>query len=147
MAIDTGGAMILSIVISTYYDDVIISAMVYRITSLCSNVYSGIDQRKNQSFASLAFVRGIRRWPVNSPHKGPVTRKMFPLDDVIMNGEWSFGITDLNVYNHPVKFSLIRICKPCKVGVCFGNAFSYNVRNTISLYSYLLSWSVLHCIR
>ena len=29
-------------------------------------------------------MRGIHRWPVNSPHKGPVTRKMFPLDDVIM---------------------------------------------------------------
>ena len=30
-------------------------------------------------------MRGIHRWPVNSPHKGPVTRKMFPFDDVIMN--------------------------------------------------------------
>ena len=29
-------------------------------------------------------VRGIHRWPVNSPHKGPVTRKIFPFDDVIM---------------------------------------------------------------
>ena len=37
-----------------------------------------------QSSASLAFLRGIQRWPVNSPHKGPVTRKMFPFDDVIM---------------------------------------------------------------
>ena len=27
---------------------------------------------------------GIHRGPVNSPHKGPVTRKMFPFDDVIM---------------------------------------------------------------
>ena len=33
---------------------------------------------------SLAFVRGIKRWPVNSQHKGPVTQKMFPFDDVIM---------------------------------------------------------------
>ena len=40
-------------------------------------------QRKHQSFASLAFVRGIHRWPMNSPHKGPTTRKMFPWD-VIM---------------------------------------------------------------
>ena len=39
---------------------------------------------KHRSSASLAFVRGIHRWPVNSPHKGPVTRKMFPFDDVIM---------------------------------------------------------------
>ena len=47
-------------------------------------VYSGADQRKHQSSASLAFMRGIRRWPVNSPHIGPVTQKKFPFDDVIM---------------------------------------------------------------
>ena len=41
--------------------------------------------RKHQSSASQAFVRGIHRWPVNSPHKGPVTRKMFPFEDVIMS--------------------------------------------------------------
>ena len=40
--------------------------------------------KKNQSAASLSFVRGIHRWPVNSPHKGPATRKLFPLDDVII---------------------------------------------------------------
>ena len=42
------------------------------------------NQRKHQSFASLAFVTGIQRWPVNSQHKRPVTRKMFPFDDVTM---------------------------------------------------------------
>ena len=47
-------------------------------------VYLGADQRKHQSSALLAFVRGIRRWTMNSPHKGPTTRKMFPFDDVIM---------------------------------------------------------------
>ena len=62
-------------------------AMAYQITSLTivySTVYSSADQRKHQSSASLAFVRGIHRSPVNSPHKRPVTRKMFPFDDVIM---------------------------------------------------------------
>ena len=62
-------------------------AMACQITSLSlvySNVYSGADQRKHQSSASLAFVRGIHRWPVNSPHKWPVTRKMLPFDDVII---------------------------------------------------------------
>ena len=49
-----------------------------------STVYSGGDQRKHQNSSSLAFVRGIHRWPVNSPHKWPVTREMFPFDDVIM---------------------------------------------------------------
>ena len=63
------------------------SAMASQITSLnivYLTVYSGADQRKQQSSASLAFVREIHRWPVNSPHKGPVTLKMFPFDDVIM---------------------------------------------------------------
>ena len=53
-------------------------------TSVYSTVYSGADQRKHQSSASLAFVRGMHWWPVNSPHKWPVTRKTFPFDDVIM---------------------------------------------------------------
>ena len=55
-------------------------------TIVYSTFYSGADQRKHQSSASLAFVRGFHRWPVNSPHKWPVTRKMFPFDDVIMLG-------------------------------------------------------------
>ena len=69
-----------------HYSDVIMSTMSYQITSLpivYSIVYSGVDQRKHQSSASLVFVRGIHRWPVNSPHKGPVTRKMLPFDDVM----------------------------------------------------------------
>ena len=46
--------------------------------------FSDADQRKHQSSASLALCVGNSPWPVNSPHKGPVTRKMFPFDDVIM---------------------------------------------------------------
>ena len=67
-----------------YYSDVIMGAMAAQITSLTfvySTVYSVANQRKHQSPASLAFVPGIHRWPVNSPHKRPVTRKMFPFDD------------------------------------------------------------------
>ena len=70
-----------------HYSDVMMDAMASQITSptiVYSTVYSGADQRKYQSFASLPFVRGIQRWPVNSSHKGPVKRKMFPFDDVIM---------------------------------------------------------------
>ena len=62
-------------------------AIMSHITSLTivySAVYSGADQRKHQSSASLAFVWGIHRGPVNSRHKWPVTRKIFPFDDVIM---------------------------------------------------------------
>ena len=70
-----------------HYDDVIMDWIASQITSLpvvCSIVYSAVNQRRHQSSASLAFVREIHRGPVNFPHKWPVTRKMFPFDDVIM---------------------------------------------------------------
>ena len=61
-----------------------IESQITILTIVYSTVYRDADQRKHQSSASLAFVWGIHRSPVNSPHKGPVTRKMFPFDDVIM---------------------------------------------------------------
>ena len=70
-----------------HYTYVIMGAMASHITSLTivySSVYSGADQRKHQSSASLAFVWGIHWWPANSPQKWPATRKIFPFDDVIM---------------------------------------------------------------
>ena len=70
-----------------HYNDVIMSTMASRITSFTivySSIYLGAGHIKHQSSATLAFVRGIHRWPVNSPHKWLVMRKMFPLDDVIM---------------------------------------------------------------
>ena len=70
-----------------HYNNVIMGAIASQITSLTivySAVYSDADQRKHQSSASLAFVGGIHRGPVNSPRKWPVTRKMFPFDDFIM---------------------------------------------------------------
>ena len=51
----------------SHHSDVIMSAMASPITSVsivCSAVYSA-NQRKHQSSASLAFVRGIHRWPHN----------------------------------------------------------------------------------
>ena len=62
----------------------VIASQITSLTIVYSTVYSGADQRKHQNSASLAFVRVIHRGPVNSPHKWPVTRKMFPFDDVIM---------------------------------------------------------------
>ena len=83
-----------------HYGDVIMGAMASQITSLTivySTVYSDADERKHQSSASLAFVRRIHRGPVNSPHKWPVTRKMFPFDDVIMRYEFRVFILLLNL--------------------------------------------------
>ena len=93
----------------SHYSDVIMSAMasqISRLTIVYSTVYSGADQIKHQSPTSLAFVRGIHRWPVNSPHKAPVTRKMFPYGDVIMLPQLTFvtlSTSDiLGLYNAPV---------------------------------------------
>ena len=77
-----------------HYCDVIMGSMasqIIRVSIVYLTVCSGTDQRKYKSSASLAFVRGIHRWLVNSPHKGPVTRKIFPFHDVI---------TEILVYKH-----------------------------------------------
>ena len=61
-------------------------AMASQITSIWivySDLCSGAHQRKHQSSVSLAFVRGIRRSPLDSRHKGPVAQRIFPFDDVI----------------------------------------------------------------
>ena len=82
---------------SKHYSDVIMGAMASQITNLTivySTLYSGADQTKHQSSASLASVRGIHRWPVNSQHKWPVTRKMFSFDDVIICGQTSLTAPD-----------------------------------------------------
>ena len=76
--------------------DVKLSAMASQITAVTivySTLCSGTDQTKHQSFATLAFLRGIHRWTVNSLHKGPVTRNMVPFDDVIMQKNHKSGWT------------------------------------------------------
>ena len=70
-----------------------IASQITSLTIVYSTVYSGADQRNHQSSTLLAIVRGIHRCQVNSPHKWPVKRKMFPFDDVVMlmpNGQQAF---------------------------------------------------------
>ena len=100
-----------------HYNDVIMTTMASEITSLTivySTVCSGPDQRKQQSSMSLAFVRGIHLWLVNSPHKWPVTWKMFPIDDVIMEAlndchchAQILGSTYLKTFTYYSKFRLM----------------------------------------
>ena len=100
--------------------------MASQITSLIivySTVYSDADQRKHQSSGSLAFVRRIHRWPVNYPNKGPVTRKMFPFDDVIMKtvllGRWYEGVENPNmIYNECCHVFLSYFIIPQTVTLC-----------------------------
>ena len=90
-------------VYSYHYNDVRMDAVASHITGLTivySTVGTGAASRKHQSSASLAFVRGIHRWPVMSPHKWPVTRKMFPFHDVIMRKECFYWwvVVDIKAY-------------------------------------------------
>ena len=71
--------IVFTLIFRLHYNDVIMTAIASQITSLTivySIVYSDANQRKHQSSASLAFVRGIHQGPVNSPHKWPAMRKM-----------------------------------------------------------------------
>ena len=73
----------------------------WRLKSPASRLFTqlliqGADQRKHQSSASLAYARVIHRWPVISPNKWSVTRKMLPFDDVIMLYEYSISQYHLN---------------------------------------------------
>ena len=104
------------------------SAMASQINSLTivySSVYSGADQRKHQSSASLAFDRRIHRWPENSPHKGPVTRKMFRLDDVIMrslcprSSFWRWFLTySIFSCEQAAPRRLLSVCPSVRPSVC-----------------------------
>ena len=105
--------------IHPHYSDVIMNAMASQITGV-SIVYStvclGADQRKYQSSASLGFVWGIHQWPVKSPHKGPVTRKMFPFNDVIMLGVFQYTWRSLELSFDALVYSRMvhprwRICE------------------------------------
>ena len=106
------------LVLWSHYNDAITGAIASQITSFTivySTVYSVTEQRKHQSSASLAYVRGIHRWPVKSPHKGPVTRKMFSFDDVIIT-LW-FPVDSRNPITHVLHGwsagigSIVRLCQ------------------------------------
>ena len=122
-------------VLLRHYNDVTMSAMASQISShtiVYSIVCSGADRRKHPSSSSLAFVRGIHLWPMNSPHKGSVTRKMFPLDDVIMIvgclsrkliGTKNFFIEQIHQlvsYIYTYMCIYIYICACVRVCVCIG---------------------------
>ena len=95
-----------------HHSDFIMSTVASQITSLTIvywNIYSGTDQEKHQSSASPAFVRGIHRWPENSLYKGPVMRKMFPFDDVIMYFIESFKSPVLLVWFRWLRYVQCRV--------------------------------------
>ena len=110
---------------SCHYNDIIISMMASEITSVPIvywTICSGADQRKYQSSASLAFVRGIYQWPVNSPHKIPVMQKMFPFDDVIMDSLPECCNNVVTIFFQFVAWFSIPMALSCKSGTCAGKS-------------------------
>ena len=129
------------LIVYFHYNDVIMGAIASKITSLTivySTIYSGADQRKHQSSASLASVRGIHRRPVNSPHTWPVTQKMF--DDrhrVHGNGLMSIATIKQN------KAQTVCMILGMYFMHCIGNCYSKNVVgiwDTLHYTSERISW-------
>ena len=131
-----------------HYGDIIMGTMAAQITSfsiICLTVYSGTDQRKHQSPASLAFVKGIRRRPANPPHKGPVTRKMFPFDDVIMSEKCPLSISHrLSTRVNLLIDKRILDILPHVIYVSYeANSFSVNKTHSSDLFIYCNGGTIL----
>ena len=110
-----------------HYCDVIMGVIASKITSLTnvySAVYSRADQRKHQSSASLAFVRGIHRWPVNSPHKWPVTTKNVSI--------W-WHHHELQWLDKPISAAITDVtCRKLSAGLCTNAGLLGNPHKTAS---------------
>ena len=133
-----------SFVRSTHYNDVMMGAIAFQISSLTivhSTVYSGADQRRHRSSMSLAFVCGNHRGRVNSPHKWSVTRKMFPFDDVIMSATWSYIKPTILQYSVACLRPLCRRQATSNFGVDNASLqWRHNERNSV------INLQPLHCL-
>ena len=116
------------------------ASQITRLTIVYSTVYSGADQIKHQSSAWLAFLQGIHRWPANSPHKWPVTRKLFPFDDVIMVSKTLGGVqlwsnliryAHNGPFNEPAYFDILGLIFQIRA-IKFGTNISLNMILNIS---------------
>ena len=119
---------------TSHYSDVtmgVIASLVTSLTIVYSTVYSGADQRKHQSSASLAFVRGIHRWAENYPHEWPVTRNLFPFDDVIKNTFHNSRAMERPLWVNGLKsFSILPSAlssKPCHICPWYIESLGYHI--------------------
>ena len=112
---------------------------------VCSTVCSDADQRKHQSSALLAFVRGIHRWLMDSPHKGTVTLKMFSFDDVIMSMEYYVILNHSIVPPEGIIFRVLHgtqnVCQRCK-----NNQITYTDKKLVVIFPSLMFMKLLSCI-
>ena len=129
---------------SPHYSDVIMGAMVSQtagVSIVYSTVCSGADQRNIKA----------TRWPVNSPHKGPVTRRAFPPDDVIMSCRMCscYILKQLDIseaYTPDHYWGIFSVLdKHVKHGHFIRNAPKFAVSNTI-LDIFILYWKLENII-
>ena len=146
------------------YNDVIFGAMESQIISLTIvylTVYSGAYQRRHQSSASLAFVRGMHRWPVNSPHKWRVTRKCFNLMTLScssnnMSRNWSnHGILTISLHTatalmvpYPWILSIaLATREPINHFVCRPHALDFTMAALKTLTTTELTWDEVNHVQ
>ena len=117
-----------------------IASQITSLTIIYSIGYSDADQRKHHSSASLAFMLGIHRGPVNSPHKWPEIRKMSPFDDVIMCVQIAGNIIALQCRNTIPSFqwnifgTLLRDLVITPNTKSHGQQFPHFMAHTLGLY-------------
>ena len=98
-------------------------------------LFSRLFRRRSEKTSKLhvtGFVRGIHRWPVNSRHKEPMTRKMFPFDDFIMRGltDDAMGVLQTSLLQKVRGRVKISDKVPMQLDVCF-----YSTQETNQLLS------------
>ena len=140
-----------------HYNDVIMGVVSSQITSLTivysTVTYTGADQKKHQSSASPAFMRGIHRRPVTSPHKWPITRKHFPFDDVIMGRgvsmlEWSWNYTMSTLIYRPKHHNSQAKKFPSDSFQNFRLSWFFNKSNMINIFvhnEHKKTWRIAYC--
>ena len=80
-------------------------------------------------------------WPVNSPHKWPVTRKMFPFDDVIMAVEFHGWISS-SLKLHIIAFKHFELWDAgCKTPYWLMNSCHWEMKIDDSQRTLLYFWS------
>ena len=72
----------------THYTDVTMTILLSQITDNFAVFFNRSFKRTSRKTSKLrvtCLCEGNPPWPVDSPHNGPVKRKIFPFDDVIMS--------------------------------------------------------------
>ena len=92
-----------------------------------------IFKRRSKKTSKLRVTGpGSHRGPVNSPHKMPVTRKMFPFDDVIMNAVHQKIIWICHTARHQslaIKAAVSYILTACGGKTCIRGVYSHRIQS------------------